>query len=127
MAFSFATSYNQKKVFNVDTSEYEYIKLEELFKENSVDNPELGEVCDRIFPVKGIYINNKSMFDPQPVIATDECYVNFPAHMYQAAVDILNDPRAISAINNGKVGFRIEKYTQKRFEKECYSPIWVDM
>lgn len=126
MAYSFASSFNQKKLFDVDTSEYDYKKLEELFEENKIDNPELGEVCDRVFPVCGVYINSKSMFDPQPTVATDECYVNFPAHMYQAACNILNDPRAITAINSGKVGFRIEKYYQKRFEKFCYTAIWVD-
>lgn len=127
MAYSFASSYNVKKLFDIDTSDFEYHKLEELFEENSVENPELGTVCDKIFPVRGVYINSKSMFDPQPTIATDDCYVNFPAHMYQAAVDILRDPRAISAINSGKVGFKIEKYYQKRFQKDCYTATWVDM
>lgn len=127
MAFSFANSYNTKKIFDIDTSDFEYKKLEDLFNEYSVENPELGLVCDHVFPVKGVYINTKSMFDPQPTIATDSFYVNFPAHMYKGAVDILNDPRAISAINAGKVGFRIEKYYQKRFDKDCYSAIWVDM
>lgn len=127
MAFSFASSFNQKKIFDIDTSNFEYRKLEDLFKENSVDNPELGEVCDTIFPVRGVYINSKSMYDPQPTVATDDCYINFPAHMYEAAVDILRDPRAINAINAGKVGFKIEKYFQKRFQKDCYTAVWVDM
>ena len=67
------------------------------------------------------------MFDPQPVVATDECYVNLPAGMFDSALEILSDPRAIQAINSGKVGFQIEKYFQKRYQKECYSVHWVDM
>lgn len=128
MAFSFASSFNTKRLFNVDTSEYEYKKLEELWEEYSlIPDGSDEEICDKIFPVMGVYINDKSMFDPQPTVATDECYVNFPAHMYQAACDILNDPRAISAINQGKVGFRINRYEQKRFQKICYSAEWVDL
>lgn len=128
MAFSFSSEFNVKKLFNVDCSEYEYKKLEDLWKENSViPDGEEEEVCTKIFPVCGIYLNEKSMYDPQPTIATDECYVNFPAHMYKASVDIINDPRAVRAINDGKVGFRIIRYEQKRFSKICYTAEWVDM
>lgn len=128
MAFSFSNSYNTKKIFDIDTSDFEYKKLEELWEENSViPDGETEEVCTTVFPVRGLYLNNKSMYDPQPTAALDDCYVNLPAHMYKMAVDILNDPRAIAAINQGKVGFTIERYYQKRFQKQCYSVTWVDM
>lgn len=128
MAFSFSSEFNSKKIFNVDTSAYEYKKLEDLWKENSYIPDGLDEeVCDKIFPVCGLYLNEKSIYDPQPTVATDECYVNFPAFMYKTAVDILADPRAIRAINDGKVGFQITRYEQKRFGKICYSAEWVDM
>lgn len=126
MAFSFASSFNTKKLFNVDTSDYEYKKLEELWNDNS-EIVEDEEVCNKVFPVLGLYLNKKSMFEPQPVVATDECYVNLPAGMFDSALEILSDPRAIQAINAGKVGFQIEKYFQKRYQKECYSVHWVDM
>lgn len=126
MAFSFASSFNTKKLFNVDTSDYEYKKLEELWNENS-EIIEDEEVCNKVFPVLALYLNKKSMYDPQPVVATDECYVNLPAGMFDSALEILSDPRAIQAINSGKVGFQIEKYFQKRYQKDCYSVHWVDM
>ena len=125
MAFSFASSFNTKRLFDIDTTDFEYKKLEELWKENS-DIVEEEEVCTKVFPVCGLYLNKKSMYDPQPVVATDECYVNLPANMFDSAVEILSDPRAIRAINDGKVGFQIDKYYQKRYEKYCYSVIWVD-
>ena len=126
MSFSFASSFNTKKLFNVDTSDYEYKKLEELWNENS-EIIEDEEVCNKVFPVLALYLNKKSMFEPQPVVATDECYVNLPASMFDSALEILSDPRAIQAINSGKVGFQIEKYFQKRYQKDCYSINWVDM
>lgn len=125
MAFSFASSFNTKRLFDIDTSDFEYKKLEELWKENS-DIVAEEEVCTKVFPVCGLYLNRKSMYDPQPVVATDECYVNLPANMFDSALEILSDPRAIKAINDGKVGFQIDKYYQKRYEKYCYSVIWVD-
>lgn len=125
MAFSFASSFNTKRLFDIDTSDFEYKKLEELWNENS-DIVAEEEVCTKIFPVCGLYLNRKSMYDPQPVVATDECYVNLPANMFDSALEILSDPRAIKAINDGKVGFQIDKYYQKRYEKYCYSVIWVD-
>lgn len=125
MAFSFASSFNTKRLFDIDTSDFEYKKLEELWNENS-EIVEEEEDCTKVFPVCGLYLNRKSMYDPQPVVATDECYVNLPANMFDSALEILSDPRAIKAINDGKVGFQIEKYYQKRYEKYCYSVIWVD-
>lgn len=125
MAFSFANSFNTKRLFDIDTSDFEYKKLEELWEENS-EIVEEEEVCTKVFPVCGLYLNRKSMYDPQPVVATDECYVNLPANMFDSALEILSDPRAIRAINDGKVGFQIDKYYQKRYEKYCYSVIWVD-
>ena len=125
MAFSFASSFNTKRLFDIDTSDFEYKKLEELWDENSEIVAE-EEVCTKVFPVCGLYLNRKSMYDPQPVVATDECYVNLPANMFDSALEILSDPRAINAINAGKVGFQIDKYYQKRYEKYCYSVIWVD-
>lgn len=125
MAFSFASSFNTKRLFDIDTSDFEYKKLEELWNENS-DIVAEEEVCTKVFPVCGLYLNRKSMYDPQPVVATDECYVNLPANMFDSALEILSDPRAIKAINDGKVGFLIDKYYQKRYEKYCYSVIWVD-
>lgn len=137
MAFSFANSYNTKKIFDIDTTDFEYCSLEELFEENASEEPVIGEdgeatgetalVCNEQFKIYGLYINDKSMFDPQPIVALADRYVNLPSFMSKTACDILNNPRAIDAINKGHVGFTIGKYFQKKYQKECYKIEWVDM
>lgn len=137
MAFSFANSYNTKKIFDIDTSDFEYCSLEDLFKENCVEEPvldDMGEatgetetICKETFKIYGLYINTKGMYDPQPIVALEDRYVNLPSYMNQMACEILSNPRAIDAINRGHVGFIIGKYYQKRYNKECYKVEWVDM
>ena len=137
MAFSFSSRYNPKKIFDIDTSDFDYCSLEELFEENKSTIPvtddagveigDLEEVCTQKFKVYGLYINDKSIYEPQPIAALDDRYVNLPAHLYKVVVDILSDPRAIEAINKGHVGFEIEKYYQKRYKKDCFTIKWIDM
>lgn len=114
--FSFANHYNTERLFDIDTSNFEYHNLEDIF-----------DSVDEVFPVRGIYINTKGKFDDRPVIATDEYYVNLPAHLTETCREILNDKRAIQAINDGVVGFTIYSYEQRRFGKTCYSIRWVDV
>lgn len=114
--FSFASKFNTERLFDIDTSNFEYRNLEEVYESD-----------DEVFPVRGIYINTKGKFGDRPVIATDECYVNLPAHLLDTAREILNDTRAVQAINAGEVGFTIYAYEQRRFGKTCYSIRWVDM
>lgn len=113
---SFSKKFNKEKIFNVDCSDFEYYSLEEIYTND-----------DKVYPVCGIYLNNKSLYDPAPVIATNEFYVNLPSHMFEDAKSILQDKTAIADINRGVVGFKIYKYQQKRFNKECYSVTWVDI
>ena len=116
MAHSFAKRFNKEKLFNVDCSDFEYYSLEDMYKDDNT-----------VYPVRGIYLNNKSLYDPAPVIATDSYYVNLPAHMYEDCKSILQDKTAIADINRGVVGFKIYKYIQKKFNRECYSIEWVDV
>ena len=137
MAFSFANSYNTKKIFDIDTTDFEYCSLDVFFEENASEEPEIGEdgeatgetklVCREEFKIFGLYINEKSKYDPQPIVALADRYVNLPSFMYKTAVDILNNPRAIDAINKGHVGFTIGKYYQKKYDKEFFKIEWVDM
>lgn len=113
---SFSKKFNNQKLFNIDTTDFEYYSLEEMYKSD-----------DEVYPVRGLYINNKSMYEPAPVLATDEFYVNLPAHMLNDVKDILADKAAIADINRGIVGFKIYSYEQKRFNKICYSITWVDI
>lgn len=113
---SFSKKFNKQKLFTIDTTDFEYYSLEEMYQSD-----------DEVYPVRGLYINNKSMYEPAPVLATDEFYVNLPAHMLNDVKSILEDRVAIADINRGLVGFKIYKYIQKRFNKTCYSITWVDI
>lgn len=126
--FSFASKYNTERLFDVDTSNYEYVSLEYLYNESLKEcEGDIDSAENTAYPVLGLYINTKGNYDDAPVAATDDCYVNLPAHLTQSVREILKDPSAIKAINEGKVGFTIYSYTQRRYNKECYSIRWVDM
>lgn len=111
---SFSKRFNTEKLFNIDTTDFEYRSLEEL--------AEYG-----VYVVRGIYINKKSLYEPSPVIALDDCYVNFPAHLLDVCQEMISDRAVVDAINEGHCGFRPTKYHQKRFNKDCYSVEWVDL
>ena len=114
----FASKYNKGGKFVINTNDFSYEKLEDLYNIN-------GE--DKVYPLTAIYINNKSKFGDSPVFATDNFFVNIPAHMLDVSYEILADDESIEAINNGEVGFTIYNYTDKKFKKECYGVKFVDI
>ena len=119
--FSFSKKFNSEKLFNIETDEFDYMSLEDLYKAtSSLEEPP-------VFVVRGVYINRKSLYDPAPVVALDDTYVNLPSHLLPACEEMIHDRLAVDAINQGRCGFRIEKYFQKRYNKECYSVEWVDV
>ena len=126
MAISFSKKYNKERLFNIDTSSFDYVSLETLYEQLPVDE-ETGEVIQEPFVVQGVYINTHSMFEAAPVVAIDNCYVNLPSHLKDVCSDMINDKQSVKAINEGKVGFVIYKYFQARFQKDCYSIEWVDL
>ena len=115
--YSFASEYNREKLFNIDTSNFEYFDLDDIF-----DGDET-----KVYPCNGIYISTKGYYGEHPVVAMDDKYVNLPQHMMDMVKDILNDKRAVKAINDGTVGFTIYTYEQKRYGTTCYSIRWVDI
>lgn len=115
--FTFS-KFNKEKIFDVDTSDFDYTSLEELFNRD-------GE--GMVYKVRGLYIGTKSNYDPEtPILATDSEYVNLPVHHLDEVKAMLKDATAIKAINDGECGFTIEKYYQKRFKKDCYAAVWCD-
>lgn len=113
----FAKKYKKKK-FDIDTSNFEYNKLSELYEENGKDA--LYHLC-------GVYINTKGNFGDSPVFATDFCFVNIPAHLLDTAREILNCEEDIQAINSGKVAFKIYQYTDQKHNRICYSVEFFDI
>lgn len=128
MAFSFSKKFNKERLFNVDTSNFDYVSLEDLFYDSLQSNDgDSKAASETVYKIRGVYINTKGNYDPAPVIATDDCYVNLPSHMTETCMAMLADPSCIKAINDGKCGFTIYEYEQKRYNKTCYSVRWVDM
>lgn len=115
MAFSFS-NFNKERLFDIDTSEFDYLSLEDLYKRDGKGT---------VYTVRGAYIGTKSKFDPEvPMVAIDDCYVNLPVHQLDEIKAMLADRRAIDGINKGQAGFVIEEFYQKRFEKTCYAARW---
>lgn len=122
MAFTSFASFNKERLFNVDTADFDYVKLADLYERD-------GE--GEIYVIRGVYIGTKSEFaEESPLLATDEFYVNLPQHQLIEIKEMLNSRQAISCINNGGAGFVIEKYTKKLksgAKKVCYKARWVDI
>jgi hypothetical protein len=119
--FSFSKKFNTEKLFNIETEDFDYMSLQDLARADSLNEE------PSVFVIRGVYINRKSLYEPAPVVALDDTYVNLPSHLLPACEEMLHDRQAIDAINEGRCGFRIEKYTQKRYNRECYSVEWVDI
>lgn len=113
------TKYN-RVMFNVDTTDFEYCKLSDLFNDPST-----------VYDVDGLLLmshKTKSQFNNvSPVIICSDLkkLVNIPIHMEKIFREILQDDEAIDAIKGGRVGFKIRKYTDK-YGSERYSINFID-
>lgn len=111
---SFASKYN-KNPFDIDTKNFSYVKLSDIFH---------GE--EEIHRIDGIFVRRSPLGD-SPVIADREkgLLVNIPAHLGGTFRQILSDADAVSQIKAGKVGYTI--YTYESHGKTCYSISFVDL
>lgn len=114
----FSSRFNKGRKFDIDTTNFEYASLADLFNANG---------ADMVYPLTAIYINKKSKFGDAPVFATNDCFVNAPSHMLETAMEILADDEAIADINGGKVGFEIYPYTAEKFNRDCFGINFIDM
>ena len=116
---SFANKYNKGRKFNYDTTGLGYVSLHDLYNING---------ADKVYTLRGIFINKKSMYGDTPVFACDDGLVNAPRHLLDTVNDILSSEEDIAAINNGTVGFKIYTYTQEKFNnKTCFGVSFVDI
>lgn len=118
---TFASKFN-KVSFGIDTSNFEYIKLADIFSSKKDGGN------DVVHPINGIFVHaSKNGFGDSPVIidADAKKLVNLPSHMAETAREILSDSEAVEAIKNGKVGYTIYEY--ESHGKKCYSISFVDL
>lgn len=116
---SFAEKYNKGIIFDIDITDFTFMKLETAYTEYG----------DNVVKVDGLYINKKGKYNPHPIaINVDEgLLIDLPEHMTEVVEDILKDAESISLIKKGAVGLRAKKYKDKKYNKTCYSAEWVDL
>lgn len=115
---SIANKYNKSNIFNFTTpKDFEYCSLYELFNHYGKD---------KVYEIKAMYINKKSMFGESPVIVTTDCFVNLPNHLTDTVKEMIKDTEVVDAVNDGHLGFQIYTYESKNCKELCYSINWVD-
>lgn len=116
---TFADRFN-KVTFNIDTREYKYITLSDIY--NSKNNGG----ADVMHRIDGVFINN-SQFGDSPIIINNEhkLLINLPKHMGGTIREILADREAVDFIKSGKAGFVIYEY--ESHGKKCYSINFIDL
>mgnify|MGYP003583240502 CR=1 FL=1 len=88
----------------------------ELVQENGLD---------KVYPLRSCYINKKGLYGDEPILITDDCFVNAPAHICDTITQVLKDTDAVKLINLGKVGFKFYEY-QNKFGDQLGIE-WVDL
>lgn len=113
---------NVERVFDVDTSSFDFINLKSLYERD-------GD--GMVYTIRGAYISTKSEYaEESPLLAIDDMYVNIPQHQLPVVKMMLADKKFIKAINSGELGFVIEQYNKKLKSgqiKVCYKAIIVDI
>lgn len=112
------------KKFNTSKAQFDYvapentpfIKPSEMVKLNGID---------KVYLLKGCYINKKGLYGNEPVLITDTHFVNAPSHISETITSVLKDENAIKLVNLDKVGFKFYLYENK-FGTQ-YGIEWVDL
>lgn len=115
---SFASRYNRGSKFDVNTDGFKYLNLQQLQDPNDLE---------KVFVLRGLYINRKSRYGDAPVAILSDCFVNLPAHLVPDVRDMLSDPDIIQDIKEGRCGFKIEEYNDKHYNQHCYGVRWIDV
>ena len=120
---SFAKKHKKGAIdWGVDTKDFEYFKLQDLFEMNGADAK---------YTLKGVFVNrNKNEqqlkdYGPSPVGILEDKLVNLPNHMLQEIEDILKDEEDIESIMNGEAVFKIREY--ESHNKKCYGLDWQEV
>lgn len=115
---SYATKFNKSgnKFTFKQGGDVNYLSLDDLYNRSE----------NKIYPVKALYINKKSMFGDSPcVVINEDTTVNLPKHLLDTVIDMINDEECVNAINNNEVKFEIYSYKDSTFNKTCYSVSWL--
>lgn len=115
---SFANRHNKGAIdWGIDTSDFSFVTREEAYKSNP----------DNVHKLFGLYINTKGKYKDHPVAICENAYIDFPDYMTEDIKEILASSEDVAEIKAGKVGFKIEEFQDKKFNKTCYGIKWVDL
>lgn len=93
-----------------------YVSLRDLYESNDKNTE---------YKLLGLYIN-ESKFGEQPSAVLEDVQANLPKHLVSTVKEIRGNQDLVDDINNGKVGFKIYEYEDKKFGKKCYSINWIE-
>ena len=114
----FAAKHNKgSSDWGIDSNDFPFMKRNEVYKKDP----------EKVHKLLGIYINSKGNYDPHPVAISEGYKVDLPDYMTEDVREILKDEEDIANIKSGKVGFKLEEYTDKKYKKLCYGVKWVDI
>lgn len=118
---SFAQRHNKGgidwKIDDLKTDSFQFWKREECFKEDP----------EKIYRLRGIYINKKGKFGDHPVAILDDRFMDLPDYLTEEVKSILTSQEDVEDIIAGKVGIKLEAFTDKNFGKECIGVKWIDL
>lgn len=110
-----ASKYNNGTIdWGIDTKGFEYHPLHEAGEGMTLN-------------VYGLYINNKSKFEPAPVLIAADRYYNLPSYMTETVKAMLQDDELIAAIKDRKVGATVRKFIDKKYGRESWTVDWIDL
>lgn len=113
------TKYNKStKLFNAVTSGRKFVKLTDLYNEDS----------NRVYTLYGFFPNSKGNFGKSYIgFIGDNALCDMPKHLNEMFENISKCEEDVNSINSGNCQFKIRKYIDKKYKKECYSIEFVDV
>lgn len=92
------------KLRRINTEDFEFTTLKKLYEQNGKDKQ---------YSLLSLFINTKSRFGDAPILIIQDYLINAPSFLLDTARTIMNDDELCESINNDKVLFTIEEFTNK--------------
>lgn len=89
----------------------------------------LDKIKDVAEPIKilTMWINTKSKYGDHPVIGTETGKVDLPKGLTDTVRQMITDDEVITAVNAGKLGFKVRSYHSEKYNKECLTVDFIDL
>lgn len=91
----------------VDNSEFSYVKLNELVK-------------NQRYPLFGFYVTKDNGFGEGAVLITADFNINIPNRYVDLLRKMAQDPQVVEEINDGRGWFSYDTFISDRYHREGY-------